>query len=255
MCCGNSFAFIKFYRIKTVFCHAGKKFIYSVEFNRSKLAKEQKQLDKSRIFQELHAADWENIGKEMLSFALWWASRYRWSSGSPEILPLGNELADVVQRIILQTINGERNWDPDKGELLPWLKDQTKSVIDALAKSASHRKENPIFSEEDDGLSDRKEMIALEINPSENQDRMSPEEFIICQENEQERRDRALYKYSALFCAIEGDTELEEILEAVIDGVDLKARLLAGKLEVPVEDIYNRLKRLKRKAMSIKEKE
>jgi len=191
----------------------------------------------------------------MLSFALWWASEYRWSSGSPEILPQGYELADVVQRIILQTINDERNWDPDKGELLPWLKDQTKSVIDALAKSASHRKESSLFSDDDDGLTDREEFIAKEIDPSENQDRMSPEEFIIYLEHEQERSERASNISSALFNAVEGDTELEEILEAVMDGVELKARFLAEKLEVPVEDIYNRLKRLRRKAMSIKEKE
>lgn len=190
----------------------------------------------------------------MLSFALWWASRYRWSYGSPEILPQGYELADVVQRIILQTINGERNWDPDKGELLPWLKDQIKSVIDALAKSASHRKESSLFSD-NDGLIEREKIIAKEINPSENHDRMSPEEFFIYLEQEQERSERASNKSSALFYAVEGDTELEEILEAVMDGVELKARFLAEKLEVPVEDIYNRLKRLRRKAMSIKEKE
>jgi len=191
----------------------------------------------------------------MLSFALWWASRYRWSSGSPEILPQGYELADVVQRVILQTVNGERNWDPDKGELLPWLKDQIKSVIDALAKSASHRKESSIFSDDDDGLTDIEEMLAKEIDPSENQNRMSPEEFFIYLEQEQERSQRASNKSSALFYAVEGDTELEEILEAVMDGVELKARFLAEKLEVPVEDIYNRLKCLRRKAISIKEKE
>lgn len=190
----------------------------------------------------------------MLSFALWWANRYRWNSGSPEILPQGYELADVVQRVILQTINGERNWDPDKGELLPWLKDQIKSVIDALAKSASHRKESFIIPD-DDELTDKEEMLAKEIDPSENQNRMSPEEFFISLEQEQERSERASNKSSALFYAVEGDTELEEIIEAVMDGVELKARFLAEKIEVPVEDIYNRLKRLRRKAISIKEKE
>jgi len=190
----------------------------------------------------------------MLSFALWWASKYRWSSGSPEILPQGYELADVVQRIILQTINGERNWDPVKGELLPWLKDQIKSVIDALAKSASHRKESSLFSD-DDGLTYREEIIAGQIEASDNQDQMSPEEVLICLEQEHERSELASNKSSALFYAVEGDRDLEEILEVVMDGVEFKARFLAEKLEVPVEDIYNRLKRLRRKAMSIKEKE
>jgi DNA-directed RNA polymerase specialized sigma24 family protein len=192
------------------------------------------------------------MGKELLAFALWWAERYRWRSGSPDILPKGHELRDLVQHVILQTISGERNWVPEKGELLPWLKDQVKSVVDALAKSAAHRREHFFSKGDQNGLTEQEEHLAMQVDGSENLDRLTPEEVLISKESDEERLNRTLYKYSALFYAIEGDAELEEVLEAVINGCELKPRFLAQELNVPVENIYNRLKRLRRKALTLK---
>jgi RNA polymerase sigma factor (sigma-70 family) len=167
-------------------------------------------------------------------------------------LPDGCELCDIVQHVIEKTINGDRKWDPDKGELLPWLKDQVKSVIDAKAKSTSHRRE-AYFSEDNEyGLTEQEEFAAQQVDPSTNLDRLTPEEEILDQESDGERREKAQIKYSALFCAIEGDKELEEVLETVIDGCELKPRYLAKALNVPEENINNRLKRLRRKAISLK---
>ena len=215
-------------------------------------SQEYKSLDKFRIFKELQEADWDAISKELLAFALWWADRYRWRSGSKDILPDGYELCDIVQHVIEKTINGDRKWDPDKGELIPWLKNQVKSVIDAMAKSATHRKEFYFSDDDEDGLTEQEEFAAQQIDPSDNLYRLTPEEVILYKESDGERREKALIKYSALFYAIEGDEELEEVLEAVIDGCELKPRYLAQELNVPVENINNRLKRLRRKAISIK---
>lgn len=166
-------------------------------------------------------------------------------------MPKGNEIEDVVQNIILQTISGERNWDPDKGELLPWLKDQVKSTIDALAKSASNRKETFLTEETDSGLTDHEEKIALEYDLSNSQDRLSSEKIILAREEDKEVREIAQRKVTALFKSIDSDAELEEILEAVMNGVEPKPRFLAKNLDIPVEEINNRLKRLRRKAISV----
>lgn len=184
---------------------------------------------------------------------MWWAERYHWRSDTPEILPKGYELQDVVQQVIVQTICGERKWDPEKGSLRPWLKDQVKSVIDALAKSASHKKEAPLFNNEDNNLSEEEALVVLEVDGSDNQDHLNPEETLIDREHDEERKTRAVYMCSALFNAVEGDYELEEVLEAIIDDCEPKRRFLAEKLNVPVENIDNRLKRLRRKAILIKE--
>lgn len=89
------------------------------------------------------------------------------------------------------------------------------------------------------------------VELSDNLDRLTPEEILIDEEKEREKSEKALYTYSALYYAVEGDAELEEVLEAVINGCELKPRFLAQALNVPVKNIYNRLRRLRRKAMSI----
>lgn len=129
-----------------------------------------------------------------------------------------------------------------------------KSVIDALAKSASHRRETSMFKENESGLTIHEELAAiLAVETSDNTDQSSPEDVILAWECEREDREVAVSTYNALFGAIEGDVELEEVLDLVINGCELKPRYLAEKLNVPVDNINNRLKRLRRKAMSIKE--
>lgn len=129
-------------------------------------------------------------------------------------------------------------------------------MIDAMARSASHRR-GVYFSGDDDenDLTDQEELVAQQIDASENIDRLTPEEVFVEKVSDEEKRKVALYKYSALFYAIEGDQELEDVLDAVINGCKLKPRYLAERLNVPVEDIYNRLKRLRRKALTIKVEE
>lgn len=87
---------------------------------------------------------------------------------------------------------------------------------------------------------------------SEDFHKLTPEEVLINKQSEEEMRDKALYKYSALFYAVSGDSELEEVLDAVINGCELKPRFLAQALNVPVENIYNRMRRLRRKAIALK---
>ncbi len=87
---------------------------------------------------------------------------------------------------------------------------------------------------------------------SEDFHKLTPEEVLINKQSEEERRDKALYKYAALFYAVSGDLELEEVLDAVINGCELKPRLLAQALNVPVQNIYNRMRRLRRKAVALK---
>jgi DNA-directed RNA polymerase specialized sigma24 family protein len=175
---------------------------------------------------------------------------YHWRSGSKAILPKGYEPQDVVQHVIGQAISGQRNWDPEKGELLPWLKDQVKSVVDALAKSAAHRLE--IF-DRDSGDVDKpasfEAFLEKHVDPIVKLEGLAPEEVVL----EEERQKIILAKYAALFYAAEDDPELEEIISAVIDGCRLKPRYLAEHLNVPVSDINNRLKRLRRLAANIKE--
>ena len=48
-----------------------------------------------------------------------------------------------------------------------------------------------------------------------------------------------------------GIPELEKVVDAVASGCEPKPRHLAMELGVPVEDIYNRMKRLRRRARDL----
>lgn len=192
----------------------------------------------------LYEQDWDAIGKELVAFAVFWARNYKWRRGETWELAAGETVADIVQEVIVKTIEGRRKWDPHKGALVPWLKDQVKSEIDHLCHSRPHKYEVPIPENEDgEELADRVVHCASRrsnLDPTLIRD---PEEIILKQEEIKQRED-------ALFQAADGDPQLEEILDVITD-CEPKPRHLAAEIGVPVEDINNRLKRLRRRALKL----
>jgi RNA polymerase sigma factor (sigma-70 family) len=203
-----------------------------------------------RIFKQLQEANWEAISKELLAHAIIQAKTYRWRSGRIDLLPQGITPTDIVQQVIVKTISGQRKWDPDKGDLLPWLKDQVRSEVNALVKSASHRREVHFtgHKEEDQETIDRMEHRALAIGLLGDAQPENPESAILAEEEAREVEERA----NQLFAAVNGEPELEEVLVAIMNGCEPEPRHIAEALDVPVEDIYNRLKRIRRRAMTAK---
>lgn len=195
-----------------------------------------------QIERELRSQDWGEIGPKLLAFAEFRARMYRWSRGTTEILPKGHTLKDVVQKVIIKTINRDRKWDPDKGDLVPWLLDQVKSELDALAKSASHKYEGPIVENDPGTSDDNAYQVQYELV-----ERQTPETILLEKEERLEREQQAKRKVDSIFQAIEDDAELEELVNAMMEGHGPKPRFLAEALNVEVEDIYKRRKRLLRR--------
>jgi hypothetical protein len=152
------------------------------------------------------------------------------------VLAAGQSLEDMVQQIIEKTISGERHWDPAKGPLVPWLKDQVKSVIDTLANAAVRRHE----TQSAEG-GDIEESVA---GPSTSRS-LSLETILL----ENEAAAQMAERVDGLFQAVNDDPELEAVMSAILNGCEPKPRYLAAELGVSVEDINNRLKRLRRRAM------
>jgi DNA-directed RNA polymerase specialized sigma24 family protein len=201
------------------------------------------------VQRELWQANWGQIGKELLAFAVVRARIYRWRTGGIHLLARGMELQDVVQDVIDKTLRGQRQWKPDKGPLVPWLMDQVKSEIDALAKSAAHRREESLEPDWQDaeGWDRAEEQAVLQKSASYDAPSVEPERILI----ESEDILSAEKKVGALFEAISSEQELEVVVQAVLDGCEPKPRYLAEHLGVPVEDINNRVKRLRRRAFAI----
>ena len=197
-------------------------------------------------FRLLEEADWGEIGKELYAFAVWWARKYQWRYGKGQDLALGKSIDDIVQEVIVKTLQGDRKWDPERGALVPWLKDQVKSIMDALARSAAHRYEREsLESMNEEGVGDKAEYQASKSDVHTPLQSPDPKEAVLQQEDVEHQVD-------ALYQAMDGDQELEEILSAILDGCERKPKLLAAELGVPVKDINNRLKRILRRAAKVK---
>ena len=186
-------------------------------------------------FELLREADWGTIRGKLLTYATWQARNYRWYRGENLGLAEGKTVEDVVQGVIVKALSGVRRWDPSKGQLLPWLQAQSRSVIDALAKSASHHREIGILEVESLAIAQSSDSLEIVL--------------------EEEAKARVWQKVDTLFQAVDGEPELREVLESIMDGCEPRARYLADELRVPVEDIYNRLRRLRRRASKLVEGE
>jgi len=98
------------------------------------------ELDRA-IYERLQEADWATLQSQLLACATWQARGYGWHRGDDLELAAGNTVEDVVQEVVMKTLSGTRQWNPARGPLLPWLQAQSRSILDALAKSASHHRE------------------------------------------------------------------------------------------------------------------
>lgn len=176
----------------------------------------------------LQEADWNAIRRQLLAYATWRARGYHWNRGGNLELTGGYTVEDVAQEVIVKALSGTRKWDPDKGQLLPWLQTQSRSVIDALVKSASHRREVSIQENEN-----------LALAPS-------PDTLEIVLKKEAEAQTRQ--KVKALLQAVDEEPELREVLQVVMDGCETWPRHIASELGISVRDADNRLKRLRRRA-------
>ena len=119
---------------------------------------------------------------------------------------------------------------------MPWLKDQVKSVIDAIANAAVRRHETQ--APEGDSVE------AFVEGPGASRS-LSPEDTLLEKEAAAQVAERA----DALFQAVNDEPELEAVMSAILNGCEPKPRYLAAELGVSVEDINNRLKRLRHRAM------
>lgn len=178
----------------------------------------------------LEEADWSMIRTELLTYATWRASNYWWRRGNGLELAQGTTVEDVTQEVMIKALTGLRRWDPARGELLPWLQAQVNSILDALAKSAPHRHEVGLLETEISGVTQLSDPLEVVLD--------------------EEAKTETKQKVNTLLRIGDSEPELREILEIILDGCEPKPRHIAVELGVPVQDINNRLKRLRRRAQS-----
>lgn len=192
---------------------------------------------------------WDEYYPKLVAFAEWTIQGKTWSS---KILPKGQTAESIVRDVIEKTFSEERNWEPDRGELFQWLKWVIRSEISHLAESSSNKDVHLDQLEDGDPELDRIEYEAGRHSRVKPQDK-SPEEVMIAMETEEELRSIARSKINSLLEACNGKPELESIVYAISEGNCLpKAQSLAKCLGKPVEEIYQNLRTLRRRATKIR---
>lgn len=186
----------------------------------------------------------------LVAFTEWCIQGKQWNSG---LLPMGHTAESIVQDVITKTFSEERNWDPEKGDLLMWLKYVIRSEISHLSESIANKVEVPLDQpDENDSPVDGPDIEQRQ--PSQQQIMTgSPEEAVISAETEAEKVAEAKSKIDSLLEVSSGHPELEEIVYAIVDEkCDAKPQELAEFLGKPVEEIYQNLRALRRRAEKIR---
>ena len=169
---------------------------------------------------------------DLTSYAKWQAGTVSWAGSDSHTLPGGWTPEDIAQHIILKAITGKRRYDPAKGPLRNWLRYQVHSVISHLAGSALHRHE----------------AVLLDVESIEDSYSVKPESTLIAKQDHEAMSETI----AGIYAAADADPDALIIVEAVLDGCEPKPRHLAQELNVSVNDINNRWKRLRRAGRKFK---
>lgn len=185
-----------------------------------------------------------------MAFTEWVIQGKNWNSN---ILPKGQTAESIVRDVIAKTFGEERNWDPERGELLMWLKWVIRSEISHLAESASNKSD--VRLDHLSGNDPAMDRIEYEIGRQSHirQQVASPEETIIASEVEEEVKAYTSLKIDWLLEACAGRPELEEIVYAISGGkCPAKPQALSEYLGKPINDINQHLRALRRRASKIR---
>lgn len=193
--------------------------------------------------------DWPRLIVQMIAYGVKLAQdEYKWRTGTT--LPKGDEVKDVVFRVIEKLYSGDRTWESERVPLNVWLRNNIRSEMNNLFTSAYTRsgelREIPLEPIDDSEDKEKLEPQGVEGGVFERSSN-SPEEALIEKEDRRDREDMI----ASLHTAVEGDELLEEIYYLILGGCERKPRILAERLGVPKEEINNALRRLDRRVEGI----
>jgi len=170
----------------------------------------------------LQDADWADIGIRLTAYAMWKARNYRRRTHQVWALAAGKTPEDVAREAIVKVLDGSRQWDPQRGPLLPYL----EGIVDSLMSHLAASSDNAMLQRWN------------EQGPESDATRMN------------EDADADLIERLRTALRHDGADELLAILD-VVHGCGARPRALAAALQTSVNDINNRLKRLRRAALRV----
>jgi hypothetical protein len=207
-------------------------------------------IEAREVFQRMSQDELENLILHLGRYALKVCCKYRWRSGNPMELPKGETSDSIVSKAIKMVLDGsERRWDPKKHpDVTKYLMDTLDSLINHLANCS----ENKLVKYESDCVgNDEKHWHTGGPERGPTTDwlvRQETPESILLRKEDQALEDLAL---SMLVDSCKNDPVLLRVIESMQKGQDKPAEI-SHSTGIQVEEIYNAIKRLDRKAALVR---
>jgi DNA-directed RNA polymerase specialized sigma24 family protein len=186
--------------------------------------------------QAVREADLHEIVPRLLFWTIKAIKRRSWLGHRGGPLPGGLEAQDLVQQALTKLLTGERQWDPDKVDLLRFLMGAIRSEISNLVvgkeNTQTRRIEDPIEGKQP--IPNSPDIVLEAVHPSQWE-----RGLFTADEDAKERE--------AILQLLKDDPKAERLAELIIDDDIDKPASLARLLGIPVTEIHAIKKRLRRK--------
>lgn len=196
-----------------------------------------------QLLSEIKESEWDKLILNLTRYAFYEMERKYWKY---ERVPKGLTAEDIALESISDLLEGIRKWDyTNQPNLLNFLRSAVDSKISHLFEMKDYNLIERFPVTEDD--QEREELMKKADPVSEHAcfspaDPQNPEETLI--QKQVSERDKAAV--SALFEAVKGDDQLENLFMLIMDGY-MKPSEIAEEMKIDVKEVNNLQKRLRRK--------
>jgi len=200
------------------------------------------------IKKQLEGVDWPRISMELAKYAYHQLNAIFHISGKQDLVPKGSTIEDVVQEAICRFFeNNRRNWNPEKVDLIPFLKGIVRSIVSHLADSAYNKhvdRRVTVETEVDHSTENNTKKVLSSVIP---ESRVQSPFGCLLGKREQE----VIKKVRDIMLArCEGDSDYESVILAICIGED-KPREIAEHTGLPISKVYSLNKKWKKEFQEI----
>lgn len=203
-----------------------------------------------KVRRKLGEIDWKKVIPELVIVSIGLARRRYWRSPDPDFLAKGLSPEDVVHECLKKIFENNWHWDPETHP--DFVKFMKESVLPSFYAKLVRSRDNTLvrpFREDPNNPGGTIEPVPASSDLKHAAhicgEQRNQEEVLIEEEEASDRARQAKVIVDRLLEATQGDTTMTAILEAAMDGTS-KPQAISQHAKIPVKDIYNAQKKLRR---------
>lgn len=203
-----------------------------------------------KVRRKLGEINWKKVIPELVVVSIGLARRRYWRSPDPDFLAKGLSAEDVVHECLKKIFENNWTWDPETHP--DFVKFMKESVLPSFYAKLVRSKDNTLVEpfrndphtpggtiEPVPASSDLKHAAHI------SREQRNQEQLLIENEEASDRARQAKAIVDRLLEAAKGDAAMNAILESAMDGLS-KPLDISKHTKIPVKDIYNAQKKLRR---------